>query len=539
MSDQLSRLKEKARNFPHQSGVYLFKNLSGRVIYVGKAQDLKKRIAAYFRRRAQDPKTLALQQQAASLDYIVTANELEALFLESNLIKKHHPRYNVVLRDNKQYPYLKLTLPEKWPRLLLVRKVEKDGAQYFGPFEGGVARRTLKIIRRLFPIRTCVSSPLKERKQPCLQYHMQRCLGPCVKAVRHETYLAQCHGIAALLSGQLAPLAQTTRRQMQAAAGRQDFEAAAKLRDVLLTLERLAERQKAVMPGFGDADVFTYAESARGFKALVLKVRQGKLLDKESYRKEMELLEDPAEALRQLLLQYYSDAIDVPAEIIVPFDFAGRVDLGKFISRQKNKKVRFTVPRSGNRLSLLQMAMENLSSLPEPGATHQLPLKALREVLNLEKLPRRIEAFDVSNLQGSNMVAAMVTFVDGLPKKEHYRKFKIRTQKRPNDVGAIFETVYRRFTGSLRHKLPDPDLILIDGGEGQRRAAQRALDESGKGQIPLIALAKRQEEIFCVAAAPSLKMPRNHPALMLLQRIRDEAHRFAVTYHRKKRSLFA
>jgi excinuclease ABC subunit C len=549
MSDQLSLLKEKAKAFPHQSGVYLFKNSSGRVIYVGKARDLKKRVAAYFRAQVSDPKILALQRQAAALDYIVCANEPEALLLESNLIKKHLPRYNVVLRDNKQYPYLKLTMGEKWPRLLLVRKRQDDKARYFGPFEGGVARRSLKLIRRLFPIRTCTDSPLKQRKQPCLQYHMQRCLGPCVFAIQHATYLDQCRGIAALLSGKLVPLLQRVRRQMQSAADRQDFESAAKLRDILQTLERLAEKQKAILPNFGDADVFAYAESARGFRALVLKVRQGKLLDKEIYRKEIALRENPAEALRQLLLQYYSDATDVPAEVIVPFDFVGRPALEKFLSRQKKQKIRFVVPNRGDLLSLLQMAMENLSSLPEEGGTVPVPLEALRDVLRLDKLPRRIEAFDISNLQGSHMVASLVTFFDGLPQKEHYRKFKIRTQERPNDVGAIFEIVYRRFTGRLLTELPDPDLILIDGGSGQHRAAQRALDKAGKRGISLIALAKRQEEIF-YAPAPAgreeglhavspLKLARNHPALMLLQRLRDEAHRFAITYHRQKRGRFA
>ncbi|MBU0687028.1 MAG: excinuclease ABC subunit UvrC [Candidatus Margulisbacteria bacterium] len=530
-------LKEKARSLPRKSGVYLFKNSADRVIYVGKAKNLRNRVAAYFRANETDPKLVGIQHNAKALDFIVTTNETECIFLEATLIKKYRPRYNVILRDDKRYPYLKLTMQEAWPRLIMVRKVEKDGAKYFGPFEGSVVRKTIRLVKRVFPIRWCKSLPLKKRKEPCLNYHMHRCLGPCVGKVSHAEYLDLCKGIITLLSGRVDKIIDKTKTKMQTASQNKKYEKAASLRDNLRTLEKISEKQKAVLPRPKDIDVFVCDTQETGYVVLVLKVRQGKLIDKEVYRPKQYTSHELEEALRQFLLQYYSSSLDLPAEIVVQFDFEERGSLENALS--KTRKVKFVIPKRGDNLHLLQLAEENLRFIARKKGLDVGSLKELQEVLKMDKLPGRIEAFDVSNLQGTNMVASMVAFEGGNPQKEHYRKFKIRTLEGPNDVGAVYEVVYRRYAKTLAKKLPLPDLILIDGGIGQLRAARSALVQAGRSDTKVISLAKKEEEIYTLESSVPLRLARDSLSLRLLQRVRDEAHRFAITYHRGKRNLFA
>jgi excinuclease ABC subunit C len=542
-------LKSQARGLPHQSGVYLFKNAASQVIYVGKAKDLKKRVAHYFKAQIDDLKVQALRRQAVSLDFFVTLNENEALFLESTLIKRFRPRYNVILRDDKQYPYLKLTLQEAWPRLLLVRKIEADGAKYFGPFQGQTARKLLRFIKRAFPIRWCKGAELKKRTQPCLHYHTRRCLAPCVEKISQSEYRELCAGIAAWLAGKLEAIIEKTKENMAEASRQQKFEQAAKYRDTLRLLQQLSERQKVVLLEKKDLDVFVCEKDRAGarrlncgavpgaVRALILKVREGKLIDKEIYHARQLMREDAAERLRQLLVQYYAAAAELPPEILIPFDFADRKLVEKALA--KKGRVRLLLPQRGENRKLLKLAEENLAASGRVGRPAEVALQELKGILNFKRPLKRIEAFDISNLQGSNIVGAMVVFEDGEPKKAHYRKFKIKSCQGPNDVLAINEVVRRRFSGKLLQNLPLPDLLLIDGGAGQLHAATAALCEAGQKSLPAIALAKQHEEIFMPESFSPLRLPRRAASLRLLQKIRDEAHRFAVAYHRKRRSRLA
>ena len=407
--------------FPDLPGVYLFKDKEGAVIYVGKAKSLKNRVSSYFQKPQESPKTRALISEYKSVDFITTPTELEALLLERQLINKHKPRFNVMWKDDKQYPYLKLTLNEEWPRLIMVRKKEDDGAKYFGPFESKSVRETIRLIKKLFPIRWCKESPLKFRQQPCLQYHLRHCPAPCIGGIGRDEYQNYLNAIIKVLEGDLSSAIKCLNDEMSLAAKSQRFEQAARLRDRIDNLSRILQKKPGWMP---------------------------KPKEKEG-------------------------------------------DTG---------------------------------------------IWELKEALNLAKVPRQIEAFDVSNIQGENLVASMVTFVDGEPEKSDYRKFKIRGFTLPNDVGAIHQTVLRRYTGSLKEKMKRPDLILVDGGIAQVRSAKSALNEAGL-KVPVIGLAKKFEEIYSPAKNIPLSLPRESSALKLLMRIRDEAHRFAITYHRASRRL--
>jgi excinuclease ABC subunit C len=414
----VSSLKEKLKALPNKPGVYLFKDRNGTILYVGKAKALRRRVASYFKKPA-ELKTSILLDRLHDIDYILAASELDALILEDELIKKYKPRYNVSLRDDKAYPFLKLTINEEWPRLFLVRRKLKDGALYFGRFQGGMVREILRLTKRLFPIRWCRESPLRAREQPCLYYRIGSCSGPCIRKISREDYLALVNGIIALLEGRMGEALDKLRAEMDKSAEEHDFERAALLRDRIKVLQKMLE---------------------------------GKELTK------------------------------VPS------------------------------PR-------------RLSEITE-----------LKKALKLKKDPMRIEAFDISNISGSNIVGAMVTFYGGLPLKNDYRKFKIKSlDKKPNDVAAIYEVVKRRYAGSLSKKMPLPDLVLVDGGMAQVNAGARALAETSRRKVPIIGLAKRQEQIFRPRKKQPLSLGRSSFALQLLQRIRDEAHRFAITYHRAKR----
>jgi excinuclease ABC subunit C len=406
--------------FPPLPGVYLFKDRQGRVIYVGKAKSLKDRIYSYFQ-PSDSPKTAALLKAYKTIDFIVTPTELEALLLERKLILKFKPQFNVSWRDDKQYPYLKLTLNEEWPRLIIARKREEDGARYFGPFESRSVKETIRLIKRLFPVRWCKESPLKMRQQPCLQYHLKHCWAPCVGGISPEEYLNWCRAISSLLEGDFDSALQLLRKEMEKAAEQQRFEEAGKLRDRIRNLSRLLQKRPGWMPQRGE--------------------REG--------------------------------------------------ETGIF---------------------------------------------ELKRELGLKRLPRRIEAFDVSNLQGSNTVASLVTFKEGEPLKSDYRKFKIQLKKTPNDVAALQEAVRRRYTGSLKGKMSNPDLVLVDGGITQARAARRALHSAGLTTI-VIGLAKKKEEIYFPEKNLPVCLPADSSALRLLKQIRDESHRFALAYQRSRRTL--
>ncbi len=536
----MKKLTAKLKHLPDKPGVYIFKGKDGKAIYVGKAKSLKKRIASYFRKPPDSPKTEIMLRALCDFEYIVTSGELEAIMLESNFIKKLRPRYNVILRDDKQYPYIKLTLKEAWPRLFLTRLIVDDKAKYFGPYSGGMVRETLRQIRRLFPIRWCKETPMRQRRQPCMYFYIKRCEGPCVGEVDHKGYMDMCRQIIGLLEGKLDEVVVKIKREMMEASERLDFERARVLRDRLKILEKMAERQAVVSHDMADRDVIAFSKRGDLTSALVFQIRGGKLVGREIFYPHKTLGATEGELMTSVLAQYYADAAYIPPEVVLQHAVDEMDVVSRFLSKRRGTRVRLTAPSKGKKLELIKMAEDNARLLLERKILSEdkktsSAIMELKSKLGLSALPIRIEAFDVSNIQGTDVVGSMVTFVGGAPYKRDYRRFKIRTVKKPDDVAAIYEIVKRRYSGSLKDELELPDLALIDGGAGQVGAARKALDESGLSRIPVIALAKRLEQVYVYGGKTPLKLPKRSTSLHLLQRIRDEAHRFAITYHRLKR----
>ena len=564
-------LEEQLRHLPARPGVYLFRGRDGQVLYVGKASSLRGRVRSYFQAgRAASPKLEALVAEVDSLEYIVTASEVEALVLESNLIKRHRPRYNVKLRDDKAYPYLKVTVDEPFPRVLVVRRMKEDGARYFGPYtDSGAVRETLRFLRKLFPIRTC-DLPLDGRRtyRLCLQYYIGRCLGPCAQMCTEQAYRAMMEQVCLFLEGRQEKLIPELQRRMLEHSQRLEFEQAARLRDQIRALARVVEHQKVVSAGGEDQDVVAFARAGASVCATVFYVRDGKLIGRDPFLLETREEIPDGEVMTAFVQQFYERAPHVPPSITLQHPVEDAQLLQQWLSQRRGGRVRLVVPRRGDRRRLVEMAAENARLVLEEWrsqagrrqAEKEQALAALRDVLGLERLPRRIEAFDVSNIQGSDAVASMVVMEDGEPKKADYRRFKIRLGEGPNDFAMMKEAVRRRFARGLKEREelemirrrgdPEaaaraepqarfaafPDLLLIDGGKGQLNAAREALRELGLDEeIPAIGLAKRLEQIFVEDEPDPIELPPNSLALHLLQQLRDEAHRFALGYHQKLR----
>ena len=536
----MSDTSSKRRHFPDKPGVYLFKDGEGRVIYVGKAKSIRKRVASYFTKSQDSPKTIALIESFKDIEFIVTTSELEAIMLESNLIKKHRPRYNVILKDNKEYPYIKLTVNEDWPRLLLVRKIINDGAKYFGPYESSTVKETLKLLKRLFPIRPCKQTPMKMRQQPCMYFHIKRCQGPCVGGIDQKSYMALCKEAVELLQGRSDLVLSKLRVGMKQASDSMEYEKAKELRDRIRKIEKLRESQSVISVDLADRDVIALSKLGGEVCAVVFQIRGGKLIGRDVfYLSEVSSVSD-GELMSSIIKQYYVESANVPPEIVIGGPAEEPAVIKEFLSKKRGGRVEVIHPNRGSKLSLVRMARDNARTLLErkflSGAGKETSsVIELKKKLYLDTLPARIEAFDVSNIQGTDMVGSMVTFVSGLPHKSHYRKFRVLTLKDADDVRAMYEIVRRRYSGTLKAELPLPDLVLIDGGPAQVNFARKALDDSGLFQMPVIGLAKKFEEIYMVNKKEPLRLPRDSKALHLLQRIRDEAHRFAVTYHRLRR----
>jgi excinuclease ABC subunit C len=512
---------------PNKPGVYLIKDSSGKIIYVGKAISIAKRIKAHFR---PDSK---IAPHIADLDYIVTSNELEALILEAVLIKKHHPRYNVLLRDDKQYPYIKLSVNEEWPTITLVRKIADDGARYFGPYRGQTVKDIFKVVKRLFRIRWCKT--FKKRDQPCFYYHMGKCLAPCAKNVSKQQYSRAVKDIELFLEGEFEVAIKKLESEMTLASLNKDYEAAAEIRDRLKLFRNISEEQKVVTSDRKDKDVFYVSTYGNSALALILEIRSGKLTGKQSYFIKDTKLEEE-DLLTGLMVQYYSGATYVPPEVIAPAS-GSKAILEGALTKIKGSKVRINIPKSDNDMGLLKMAEENSSyalqqNIRIEGNIYDSLLE-LKEALGLEKMPYRIEAFDVSTTMGIETVGSMAVFEGGLPLKSDYRKFKVAPgRKANNDVAGIRNIVMRRYTGKLSSQLAAPDLVLIDGGPGQLNAARHFIP---KGSA-VLGLAKKLEEIYMIGRNAPIRLEMNSSALKLLRRIRDEAHRFAITFHRKRRA---
>ena len=546
---------ERLAALPQEPGVYLFRDKREKIIYVGKAQSLRSRVRSYFQRSSGriDPKTRELQAQIADFEVVRTSTATEALILENELIKRHQPRYNVMLKDGKSYPYIRVT-NEQWPRVISTRRIVHDGSQYFGPFtSAGSVHRLLDLLKRLFPYRPCDIEITGNAERPCLYFHIGRCLGPCTGAASQGEYMRAIEGVKLFLNGRGEELIPAMRAEMELAAEDLDFERAAKLRDDISAIEHVLERQNIVSGRGDDADVLAVAQTAGGEAGVqVTFVRNGKMLGSEHFPLAGTRVDDEApQLLASFVSQYYQDAAVVPGELVLGHDLPDAETIVEFLAGRRGLKVKLTVPQRGRKRQLLDMtaasADENLKQSRLRWLNNEQKLTAalteLSDALELPGVPHRIECYDISTLQGTNTVGSMVVFEDGKPAKKEYRRFSIRDVEGQDDFASMHEVLSRRFKRALDQEQTEswrsmPDLVIVDGGKGQLSAALRALNALGV-ETPLAALAKENEELFLPGRAVPVILPRDSQSLYLVQRIRDEAHRFAVTYQRKKRTKSA
>jgi excinuclease ABC subunit C len=527
------------RILPDSPGVYLFKDPNGRVIYVGKAKNLKKRVLSYFKPADDLPhKTALMMKRASGLEHILTSSEKEAFILERPLIQKHMPRYNVILRDDKQYPCLRLDVETDYPRLSIVRKIRKDGALYFGPFSSAHAvRSTLKLIERVFPIRQCKGRGIPSRSRPCLNYEMDRCLGPCTQEVPKDKYAEVVEQVKLFLEGRNRELIEDLREKMSRAAESLDFERAAKIRDRIRAVEKTVERQHVVSPRMEDQDVIGLAKRGDLYQLVILFVRKGALVGRRDYALKGQG-DTPSEVMEAFLKQYYPREVFIPKWIIISDPIEDLEPITEWLSDLAGKKVSIHRPLRGDKLDLVRMAVANAENLlmgrADSGRSDLLG--RAQAVLRLKGEPRRIEGLDISNFQGDMAVGTIVSFVEGAPHREGYRNYRIRAVEGIDDYGMMAELVSRRLTkGDL------PDLFLVDGGKGHLSAVKRVLEQWEGTNVPeVVSIAKPDEqrgETFDKLYIPDRKNPLalgpDHPVLLLMMRIRDEAHRRAISYHRK------
>jgi len=538
-------LEAKLNRIPAGPGVYLYKDRANQTVYVGKAKSLRNRVRTYFQlSRDLDQRKDQMMDAIEDVEFIMTDTEGEALALENNLIKQYKPKYNVLLRDDKTYPYIKLTVNEPFPRAVITRRVRKDGALYFGPFfPAGLARKSLKLIERYFLIRNCNIQIDGKRPRPCLQYYIHRCVGPCVEGnTTYEQYQEAVKDVRLFLEGRNNDLIKRLRAKMEEASANEEFELAAHYRDAVDTMEALAERQKMAVLGYDDIDIFGYHQEENMVSVSIFHMRGGRVVDKKELFWEDQENFDAGEFFQSVLKQYYVDAPFIPIEIHVPVDFEDRVLLEEWLSQRRGRKVDIRTPQRGAKREMMDLVNRNarLSFLQRFRAAMPSPAmisKDVEEVLDLEKPPRRIECFDISNLQGSDVVASMVVWEDGRMKKSDYRRFIIRSLSGlPDDFQSMREVVTRRYKRIQDEGLSMPDLVLIDGGVGQLHAAQSALDGLNIVDQSLASIAKKEEIIYIAGREDEpVILERRSPVLRLIQQIRDESHRFAITFHRQRR----
>ncbi len=537
-------LREKAGQLPLAPGVYLYKDDAGRVIYVGKAKSLRLRVRSYFSEdRQADVKTGTLLSEARDVDYILVDNEKEALALENNLIKQYKPRFNILLRDDKTYPYIKLT-KEKYPRVYVTRRLRKDGATYYGPyFPANLAHRLVHFIHRHFMVPSCKVDLTRYHPKPCLQYHIHRCLGPCVLGLTtDEAYAAAVHDVKLFLEGRHGDLAGVLRIRMEAAAEAMRFEEAASLRDLLTTVEEIEQRQKMAAVRGDDVDIFGFYAEPPMLAVNVFHLRNGQIVDRREFfwEDQMEFEESPF--FSTLVSQLYLDQQYIPAEIHIPTDFEDREALEELLSEKRGRRVEIRTPQRGQKKALMDLVATNAKHSFDARFRVLKPSsraiqEALEETLNLPHAPARIECFDISHIQGTDKVASMVVWEEGRMKKSDYRKFIIRTVVGNDDFASMREVVTRRYSRLKQEAAPLPGLVLIDGGLGQLHSAAEALEALGFPEQPVAAIAKREEIIYVYGQEDEpIVLDRFSPILHLIQSIRDEAHRFAVTFHRSRRA---
>jgi excinuclease ABC subunit C len=569
---QQAQVNERLSSLPSKPGVYLMKDAYGQVIYVGKAINLRNRVRSYFHvPNGQAPKVRRLVEHIADLEFIVTGSELEALILECNLIKKHRPRYNVRLKDDKRYPYLKITLQEDYPRIYTVRRMLDDGARYFGPYTSSKAvHQTMELLRKLFPYLTCKREITGRDKRACLYYHIGRCVGPCIGAVTREEYRAVIEQVILFLEGKQERIVTDLQRNMEQAAQQLRYERAAALRDQIDALRQVVEKQKIVSTARTDQDVVAFAREDGQVCVQTFFIRGGKLIGREYFVLTGTQDEDNREVMTSFIKQFYDEAAYIPPDILVQHDVDEAMVIEEWLRKKRGTKVAVRVPHRGQGQELMQMAAENASETlahlraqwEADQARQVTALEDLHKYLHLPQAPTRIECYDISNIQGRAATGSMVVFVKGVAYKSDYRRFRIKTVEGANDYAMLQEVLRRRFKRAAAVRVEAqaasvseaqaasqvegsaavqegwgvlPDLLMVDGGKGQLHAALEVMAELGVQQVPAIGLAKQREEVFVPRRSDPLLLPRDSEGLYLLQRMRDEAHRFALGYHRKLR----
>ncbi len=534
---------DKIPHLPESPGVYLWRDRDGNVVYVGKAKRLRSRVRSYVNSDHEESvKTRALMLQVAGLETIVVPTEAHALILENNLIKEYKPKFNIALRDDKSYPYIKVTVTEPFPRMYVTRHLVNDGSRYFGPYtDVGAMRRALNVVRRVFTVRSCnYDLPNVAPERPCLDYFIRRCKAPCILAQSQDEYRAMIQEVLAFLDGRTSEVIARVRERMDLAAESLDFERAAELRDALLHLEKMEEPTVVLEVEGGDRDVIGYARDGDDACVALMRIRGGRLLAREHQFLENLEEETDAAVLEAYLVRTYLPLADRSRELYLPFEPGERELVEESLGGAK-----LNVPQRGPKRELIELAVQNARHLLEEvrltgEETEERagdPVYELQRQLGLQKVPRSLVCFDISHAQGTDTVASCVWFQNGRPYRAEYRKFKVKTVEGIDDFASMNEVVTRYFTRRREEDRPLPDLVVIDGGKGQLNAAFAALDALGLGAMPLISLAKREEEIFVLGRAESLRLPRRSPALRMLQQARDEAHRFAITFQRKRRAM--
>ncbi len=552
------RLEDQLKTLPAKPGVYLFRGERGEILYVGKAKSLRSRVRSYFQASADTRATIAqLPERVEDIEVIVTDTEVEALHLEQNLVKRHRPPFNVRLRDDKSFPYIAVTVEDDYPRVMFTRERHRRGVVYFGPYANAKkVRETLDVLNRVFPYRPCEGpKPGRHSGIPCLDYHIERCLAPCVGYISKEDYRQIIDSVIQFLSGESRPIQRELERKMKDAAEGERFEEAARYRNRLFAVRHLVERQAADKRSVGTVDVIGIASDGDRAAVQVFPLRDGRLIDRYRFQLENVAGQDTATLLEAFVIDYYGSSPSVPPQIVVPTDSGDTSVLAEFLSERRGSRVEVRAPARGEKRRLQELAAQN-ARLALESETLQVErkrlrrveaLEELRETLNLESLPLRIECYDISNIQGESVVGSMAVFQDATPKKAHYRKFGVRSLDGQDDYAALAEVIARRFARLQDATSEDydesfaatPNLVVIDGGKGQLAAALGAMQAYDLPRVAVISLAKRVEEVFVPGQPEPIMLDRDSPGLHLLQRVRDEAHRFALGFHRQRRDAKA
>lgn len=535
---------EQVKQLPTSPGVYLMRDDGGTIMYVGKAANLRHRVRSYFGSGNKlSPKTRRMVARVNDLDFYVTSSEQEALILESTLVKRHHPQFNVLLKDDKTFPYLKIETNTEWPRVFVTRRLEEDGGQYFGPFASARSvRRAMKVLKGIFPFRSCTRDITGKDRRPCLNYYIHRCLGPCTGATSQSEYAGVIRQVVLFLEGKQGTIVREMERKMRKASDDFEFEKAAVIRDQIQAIERVIEGQQIATRVRGEQDVIAFAVEKNHAYVQVFFIRGGKLIGRDSFVLQGTSSEEPRQIMTSFVKQFYASALSIPPLLLLQHPLEDKQTIEAWLHDKRGSKVTIQVPSRGSKKQLVDIVAENAE---QGRRQHKVRIdesaSALAEIqreLRLPRLPERIEGYDISNIQGTSAVGSMVVFEKGKPQKSHYRRFRIKTVSGADDYAMLREVLGRRFR---RSRLGDssgsggwaviPDLVLIDGGKGQLNAALAEMEASGAGLVPVAGLAKENEEIFIPGRAEPVVLPESSPAMQLLQRIRDEAHRFALGYH--------